>query len=79
MSPETQVFATACPLDCPDACSLEARVVDGQVAKLDGTRVNAYTDGYICTKVRRFPAHAYGPHRLGQPLLRTGEKGTSAL
>jgi anaerobic selenocysteine-containing dehydrogenase len=46
---------TVCPLDCPDACSLEVVVQDGRIASIDGTHVNPNTDGYICAKVRRFP------------------------
>ncbi|HXU44873.1 MAG TPA: molybdopterin-dependent oxidoreductase [Thermoanaerobaculia bacterium] len=69
------VLATACPFDCPDACSLEARVEEGRVVKLDGSRTNPLTEGYICTKVRRFPDAVYGPDRLLHPVRRIGPKG----
>ncbi len=74
-SPIVSTLATACPFDCPDACSLEARVEDGRVTKLDGTHRNPLTDGYICSKVRRFPQAMYGPDRLLYPLRRVGKKG----
>ena len=70
------VAASACPLDCPDSCSLDVRVADGRVVKLDGSRVNPLTDGYICAKVRKLPQHLYGPERLLQPLRRVGPKGS---
>src|SRR5262245_33026653 len=74
-APAFAVAATACPFDCPDACSLDARVEDGRVTKLDGSRTNPLTEGYICTKVRHFPDAVYGPDRLRHPLRRVGPKG----
>src|SRR3954462_6389302 len=71
----TDVFPSACPLDCPDACSLEVRVVDGRVVKVDGSRRNPVTGGYICSKVRHLPDHLYGPERLLHPARRVGPKG----
>src|SRR6185312_6526548 len=73
-TPDT--FTSACPLDCPDACSLEVRVEEGRVVKIDGTRRNPLTDGYICSKVRRLPEHLYGPDRILHPALRVGPKGS---
>jgi anaerobic selenocysteine-containing dehydrogenase len=72
-SPE--ILASACPLDCPDACSLEVRVEGGRVVKVDGSHLNPITQGYICAKVRRVPEHLYGPDRLFYPARRVGPKG----
>ncbi len=72
-APDT--FTSACPLDCPDACSLEVRVEEGWVVKVDGTRRNPLTDGYICSKVRHLPEHLYGPDRILHPAKRVGPKG----
>lgn len=66
---------SACPLDCPDACSLEVTVEGGRVVKIDGSRANPVTEGYICTKVRRFGERVHGPHRVLHPGLRAGRKG----
>ena len=71
----TSIHQTACPLDCPDSCSLDVRVEDGRVSKLDGNRRNAVTGGYICAKVRRFGDHVYGEDRLLSPMRRVGDKG----
>lgn len=71
----TQVLSSACPLDCPDACSLEVRVQDGKVVKIDGSHVNPLTQGYICSKVRRFPELLYGEDRVLHPAVRVGRKG----
>src|SRR5215218_778205 len=74
-----EFFTSACPLDCPDACSLEVRVVDGRVVKVDGSHLNPVTQGYICAKVRRTPQHLYGEERLLQPFLRVGPRGSDAF
>jgi anaerobic selenocysteine-containing dehydrogenase len=70
-----QVLPSTCPLDCPDACSLEVRVRDGRVVKIDGSHRNPFTEGYICSKVRRFPELLYGEGRLLHPAVRRGSKG----
>ncbi len=69
------VVDTACPLDCPDACSLAVTVRRGRVVNIDGSRRNPVTDGFICAKVRRFGEHVYGPDRLLYPAVRKGRKG----
>ena len=69
------VVETACPLDCPDACSLAVTVQHGKVRTIDGSRKNPVTDGYICAKVRKFGERLYGPDRLLHPAVRRGRKG----
>lgn len=70
-----QVLSSACVLDCPDACSLQVRVENGKVVKIDGSHVNPVTQGYICSKVRRFPELMYGEGRVLYPAVRSGRKG----
>jgi anaerobic selenocysteine-containing dehydrogenase len=74
-APDARHVASACPLDCPDACSLDVTVADGRVVAVAGSRVNPITEGYICAKVRRLPEHMYGPARLLRPGIRIGPKG----
>src|SRR5437868_15148665 len=69
------VVETACPLDCPDACSLAVTVQHGKLITLDGAHKNPVTDGYICAKVRKFGERVYGPDRLRHPGIRKGRKG----
>jgi anaerobic selenocysteine-containing dehydrogenase len=69
------VVDTACPLDCPDACTLAVTVRHGKLVEIDGSRRNAVTDGYICAKVRKFGDRVYGPDRLLYPAVRRGRKG----
>jgi anaerobic selenocysteine-containing dehydrogenase len=71
----TQLLASVCPLDCPDACSLEVRVEEGLVVAVGGSRVNPVTQGYICEKVRHLPEHVHGPARVRYPGIREGRKG----
>src|SRR5262245_1899972 len=66
---------TACPLDCPDACSLAVTVQHGKIVAIDGGHKNPVTDGYICAKVRKFGERVYGPDRLLYPAIRVGRKG----
>ena len=66
---------TACPLDCPDTCSLSVSVERGRLAKIDGSTRELVTEGYICGKVRRFGDRVYGPDRLHRAGIRSGAKG----
>jgi anaerobic selenocysteine-containing dehydrogenase len=69
------VVETACPLDCPDACTLRVTVSSGRITEIDGSQKNPVTNGYICAKVRKFGERVYGPDRLQFPALRVGPKG----
>jgi anaerobic selenocysteine-containing dehydrogenase len=66
---------TACPLDCPDSCTLDVTVEKGRVTKIDGGDANPVTGKYICGKVRRFGERLYGEDRLLYPAVRKGAKG----
>ena len=69
------IVDTACPLDCPDACSLAVTVRHGKVISIDGSHKNPVTGGFICAKVRKFGERVYGPDRLLHPAIRKGRKG----
>ena len=69
------VVDSACPLDCPDACSLAVTVQHGKVINIDGSHRNPTTDGFICAKVRKFGERVYSPDRLLYPAVRKGRKG----
>src|SRR5512133_1260346 len=66
---------TACPLDCPDSCTLDVTVERGRVVKIDGADTNPATQDFICAKVRRFGERLYGEDRLLYPAIRKGPKG----
>ena len=67
--------ASACPLDCPDACSLAVTVEAEKIRRIDGDARNPLTAAFICAKVRRFAQRVYGDNRIATPLLRVGVKG----
>jgi anaerobic selenocysteine-containing dehydrogenase len=73
------VVETACPLDCPDACSLSVSVQRGRVVKIDGSSKNPVTGGFICDKVRKFDQRVYGADRLLYPAVRKGRKGEGSF
>jgi anaerobic selenocysteine-containing dehydrogenase len=66
---------TACPLDCPDSCTLDVTVEKGRIVEIDGGHENRATRNYICGKVRRFADRVYGEDRLLYPGIRKGAKG----
>jgi anaerobic selenocysteine-containing dehydrogenase len=70
---------TACPLDCPDSCSLDVSIERGRLVQIDGSRRAASTDGYICGKVRRFDRRVYHEERLLHPAIRKGPKGKATF
>src|SRR4029079_10498739 len=74
-----ETLRSICPLDCPDACSLDVKVEGGLVVGVDGAHDNPLTAGFICAKVRRFPEHMYGPERVLRPAVREGQKGSGAF
>jgi len=67
---------SSCPLDCPDACSLNVEVVDGRVHRVRGSKATDLTAGFICSKVSRMAEHLYCPERVLEPLVRIGAKGS---
>jgi anaerobic selenocysteine-containing dehydrogenase len=75
VAPPESTVTTACPLDCPDACTVDVTVRGGRVTKIDGSTENHITAGYICAKVRRFPERVYGDDRILYPAVRRGAKG----
>lgn len=71
---------TACPLDCPDTCSLEVTVTEGRITRVDaapvGEQTNPLTDGWICKKVKHHARRVYSAERVMTPLIRVGTKGS---
>jgi anaerobic selenocysteine-containing dehydrogenase len=84
-STETDVLLldTACPLDCPDGCSLTVKVRSGRLISVDATPVeraaNPLTAGFICQKVKHHAERVYSAERVMTPLIRTGPKGTGTF
>ncbi len=72
-------LSSACPLDCPDLCSLEVEVDGGRVKRVNGGTRTPITDGFICGKVRNIADHLYGSDRVLHPMIRVGAKGEASF
>ena len=73
----SRIAKSACPHDCPSACSLEVPVLPGgRIGRISGARDNSYTLGVVCAKVARYAERVEHPGRLLQPLRRTAAKGS---
>ncbi|HJZ13718.1 MAG TPA: molybdopterin-dependent oxidoreductase, partial [Acidobacteriota bacterium] len=70
MSTAAQKLHSACPMDCPDTCSLEIEVQDGRVSGIRPSSLNPTTAGFICAKVANFSKRLYSPDRLLYPMKR---------
>lgn len=67
---------SACPHDCPSTCALEIELLGADtIGRVIGARGNDYTAGVICAKVSRYRERIHHPDRLGQPLIRRGDRG----
>ncbi len=64
-----------CAHDCPDMCSLLARVEGGRVKRIDGDPDQPFTAGFACAKVNRDAELVHSPERVATPLRRAGPKG----
>ena len=70
-----EFWKSACPHDCPSACSLEVeRRVDAHRPRPRGCGEHLHR-GVVCAKVARYAERVHHPDRLKQPLQRVGEKG----
>ena len=71
----TRRHFTACPLDCPDSCSLAVDISDNKITRIAASSLNPTTQGFICSKVSRFANRVYAKERILYPMKRVGEKG----
>ncbi|MFO7826070.1 MAG: molybdopterin-dependent oxidoreductase [Cyclobacterium sp.] len=66
----------ACYHDCPDSCSWEVTVENGEIRGFAGDKENPFTAGKLCDKMETFPQDiTFHPDRILSPLKRTGLKG----
>jgi anaerobic selenocysteine-containing dehydrogenase len=70
---------TACPMDCPDTCSLEVEVENERVQKISASPLNPVTNGFICSKVANFTKRLYASDRILHPMVRRGQKGDAVF
>ncbi len=66
-----KVVHAACPLDCPDACSVRITVnAEGRATKIQGNPDHPVTRGFLCAKVTKYLDLVYSPDRLLFPMRR---------
>src|SRR3954447_4003217 len=77
---------TACPLNCPDGCTLEVEVDDGRLISVGAPAVDPsdptispFTQGFICKKVKGHQHRVHSAERVLTPLVRTGPKGEGSF
>src|SRR5215510_11426612 len=76
---EATLVKGVCPLDCQDSCGWVARVENGRVTRVDGSKEHPFTRGTLCAKVNDYEQRTYAPDRLLHPLIRTGPKGAGVF
>src|SRR6266511_1183948 len=70
-----RVVYTACPHDCPDACSVLVTIQDGRATRVAGNPAHPVTRGFLCGKVANYLQRVYSPERLLYPMRRVAPKG----
>jgi menaquinone reductase, molybdopterin-binding-like subunit len=74
-SGEEKIIPTIC-LMCPSGCGMLARVVDGNLVKMEGSPMHPINLGALCPKGQAAPELLYNPDRLTGPMMRVGERGS---
>jgi anaerobic selenocysteine-containing dehydrogenase len=73
----SHVVYTACPHDCPDACSVLVTIEDGRATRVEGNPDHPVTRGFLCGKVAKYLDRVYSPDRLLYPMRRIAPKGSA--
>lgn len=74
-SGQEEIVPTVC-LMCPSGCGMLARVVDGNLVKLEGSPMHPINLGALCPKGQASPELLYNPDRIAGPMRRVGERGS---
>jgi len=72
---EEQIIPTVCSL-CPSGCGMLARVVEGNLVKLEGSPMHPINLGALCPKGQAAPELLYNPDRLTGPMRRNRKTGS---
>jgi len=71
-----RVVRAACPLDCPDTCTMLVTIEDGVVTGVKGDPEHPFTAGHLCAKMNHYEEKVYSPDRILYPMRRVGAKGS---
>ena len=75
MIPSIAVYYNSTCAQCDAGCSINGRVREGRVLKLEGNPASAINRGKMCGLGQAGVQHHYNPDRVREPLLRNGDKG----
>jgi molybdopterin-containing oxidoreductase family iron-sulfur binding subunit len=75
MIPSIGVYYNSTCAQCDAGCSINGRVREGRVLKLEGNPDSAINRGKMCGLGQAGVQHHYNPDRVREPLLRNGDKG----
>lgn len=75
MIPGVGVYYNSTCAQCDAGCSINGRVREGRVLKLEGNPDSAINRGRMCGVGQAGVQHHYNPDRVREPLLRSGDKG----
>jgi anaerobic selenocysteine-containing dehydrogenase len=73
--PGVAVYFNSTCAQCDAGCSINGRVREGRVLKLEGNPDSAINKGKMCGLGQASVQHHYNPDRVREPLLRNGDKG----
>ncbi|HEY4744597.1 MAG TPA: molybdopterin-dependent oxidoreductase, partial [Desulfuromonadaceae bacterium] len=68
-------YASACRF-CPAGCGILVRVSEGRAKKIEGNPLHPVNRGKLCARGQAVLQELYHPDRIGQPLRRTGPRGS---
>lgn len=72
--PGIGVYYNSTCAQCDAGCSVNGRVREGRVLKLEGNPASAINRGKMCGLGQAGVQHHYNPDRVREPLLRNGDK-----
>jgi anaerobic selenocysteine-containing dehydrogenase len=72
-----ETFHGGCPHDCPDTCSMQFHVKNGELLSVSGNPHHPMTRGGLCVKLKDYEKRHYHPNRLLHPMKRVGPKGSN--
>ena len=77
--PGEETFVPSTCLLCPAHCGIRARLVDGELSRIDGNPLHPVSQGGLCPKGRAGLQIYYHPGRLKGPMQRVGPPGSDTF
>jgi anaerobic selenocysteine-containing dehydrogenase len=75
--PGKETFVPSTCMLCPSHCGIRARLVDGQLTRIDGNPLHPVSQGGLCPKGRAGLQLYYHPGRIKGPMQRVGAPGSA--